>query len=59
MRPVAVVVLNVLMGDSFEVAAAEDQHPVQTLTSDSPDEALSESVNTGGSNRSSDRPDSL
>ena len=59
MRPVAVVVLDVPMDDGFEVASAEDEHPIQTFTSDSADEALSEGVCTGRLDRSSDRPDAI
>jgi hypothetical protein len=52
MRPVAVVVLGVLAEYSFEMSTTEDEHPVQTLAPDSPDETLGQGVGsrrpTGG-----------
>src|SRR5664280_474294 len=59
MRPVTVVVLDVPMDDCFEVATTKDEHPVQTFTPDSADEALSEGVCTRRPDRSSDDPDSI
>jgi hypothetical protein len=59
MRPVAVVVLGVLMHDGSEMSTTEDEHPVETFTPDSADETLSEGVATRCPNRSSDDPDAL
>src|SRR5665213_3633258 len=59
MGPVAVVVLDVLVDDSFEMSTTEDEHPVQTFTPDSTDEALGEGVCSGRSDRSSNGPDAL
>ena len=47
MRPLGVVVVDVDAEHPFEVAAAEDQEPVQTLRADGPDEALSDRVAFG------------
>ena len=47
MRPLAVVVLDVLMDDGFEMSVTEDEHSVQTFTANGPDEALSEGVGSG------------
>ena len=43
----AVVVLDVLMDDGFEMSATEDEHPVQTFTPHGADERLGEGVGTG------------
>src|ERR1019366_5721209 len=59
MGPVAVVVLNVLVDDSFEMSTTEDEHPVQAFTPDSTDEALGEGVCSGRSDRSSNGSDAL
>jgi len=59
MRSVTVVVLDVRMHHGLEMSTTEDEHPVQTFTSGSADEALSEGVGTRCSNRSSDDPDSI
>jgi hypothetical protein len=40
MRPVFVVVLDVAAEDVFELAAADDQSPVEALAADAADEAL-------------------
>jgi hypothetical protein len=40
MRALGVVVLNVALHDRFEVAAAEDEEPVETLGADGADEPL-------------------
>jgi hypothetical protein len=47
MRPVAGVVVDVFVDHSFEVSTTEDEHPVETFTSDSPDKALGEGVGRG------------
>jgi len=59
MRPVGVVVLDVLVDDGFEMLTTEDEHPVQTFTPDSPDEALGDGVGTGSFDRRSDDPDTF
>jgi hypothetical protein len=59
MGPMAVVVLYVLVNHSSEMATTEDEHPVQTFTPDSANEALSEGVCPGRSDRSSDCPDAI
>jgi hypothetical protein len=57
MRPVAVVVLDVLMDHGFEMSTTEDEHPVQTFTPNGPDEALGEGVGTGSLDRRSNDAD--
>ena len=47
MRALAVVVLNVTPQDRFEVAAAEDEEPVETLGADGADEPLCVGVRFG------------
>jgi hypothetical protein len=47
-RPMGVVVLNVDSEHVLEVAASEDQQPVQALSAHRPDPALSVSVRVGG-----------
>jgi hypothetical protein len=59
MRPVAVVVLDVLVDDDFEMSTTENEHSVQTFTPDSTDEALSEGVGTRCPDRSADGPNAL
>ena len=59
MWSVAVVVLDVLVDHGSEMATTEDEHPVQTFTPDSADEALSEGVRPGRPDRSPDDPDAL
>jgi hypothetical protein len=59
MRPMAVVVLDVVMDDSCEMATTEDENPVHTLTPDSADEALGERVRPGCPDRSADGPNAL
>src|ERR1039457_3866875 len=59
MRPVAVVVLDVLVDDGLEMSTTEDEHPVQTFTPDSTDEALSDGGCTGRPDRSADGPDTF
>ena len=48
MRPMAVVVVDVLCKDDFELTPVEDQHPVETLAADGTDEAFGKSVGSGG-----------
>jgi len=45
--------------DGFELTSVKDQHPVDTFSADGPDEALSERVCPGRSNRGLDDPDAL
>lgn len=54
-----VLVLDVLMDDGSEVASAEDEHPVQTFTTDGADEAFGESVGTRCPDWSANGPDAL
>ncbi len=44
---VDVVVLDLLGEDGFEVAAAEDEHPVEALAPDGADHALADGVRPG------------
>ena len=44
MRPVSVVVLEVLVDDDYKMATTEDEHPVQTFAPDGPDEAFGKGV---------------
>lgn len=57
MRPIAVVVLGVLMDHDFEMAPIEDEHSVQTLTPVSADEALSEGAGPRCPDWSANGPD--
>ena len=59
MRPVAVVVLDVLVDDDFEMATTKDEHPVETFTPDSANETLSEGIGPRSPDRSSDCPDAI
>ena len=59
MRPMGVVVLDVLVNHGVEMMSAEDQHPVQTFTPDGSDEMFSEGVCTGCPDRGADDPDAL
>ncbi len=43
-RPMSVVVLHVLGEDGFEVAASEDEEPVQALSADGADKPLGDGV---------------
>ena len=47
MRPMAVVVVDVLSEDGFELTPVEDQHPVETLAADGADEALGKALARG------------
>jgi hypothetical protein len=46
-----VVMIDVLHQDGFELTSVEDQHPVETLSTDGADEALGEGVGPRGSDR--------
>ena len=59
MRPLAVVMGHVGAQHVFEVAAAEDQQPVETLAADGADEALGEGVRLRRTNRCPDHPDAF
>jgi hypothetical protein len=52
-----VVVLDVGREDSFEVAAVEDQEPVEALAADAADPAFGEGVRAGCANGCPDDPD--
>jgi hypothetical protein len=59
MRPVAVVVLDVLVDYAFEMSTTEDEYPIQTLTSDRADEAFGECIGTRCPDRSTNNPNGL
>ena len=59
MRPMAVVMIDVLGEDGFELTPVEDQHPVEALPTDRADEALGKGVGPRGSDRRADDPDPL
>jgi hypothetical protein len=51
--------IDVLHQDGFELTSVEDQHPVETLSTDGADEALGEGVGPRGSDRRADDLDPL
>jgi len=55
----SVVVINELAEDRFELGAMEDQHPVEALPADGPDEPRGGRVRTRGPDRRGDVPDAL
>ena len=55
----AVVMIEVLHQHCFELTSVEDQHPVETLSTDGADEALGEGVGPRGSDRRADDLDPL
>src|SRR6266498_3152587 len=59
MRARRVVVLDVGAEDSLEMAAVEDQEPVEALSTDGADEALGDGIRFGRSDRRAEDPDSL
>ena len=59
MRPMAVVVLDVFVDDGFEMSTAEDEHPIQTFTSDGPDKPFSKGICTGCPDRGVDDPNAF
>jgi hypothetical protein len=54
-----VVVIDVLHQDGFELTSVDDQHSVETLSADGPNESLSEGVCPGRPKRALDDPDVL
>ena len=58
-RPVPVVVVHVLGEHGFEVAAAEDEEPVEALSADGTDKALGDGIRARGPDGRLDDPDSL
>jgi hypothetical protein len=44
MRPVAVVMVDVLMDDGFEVTAANDEYAIEALPTDGADKAIGKRV---------------
>src|SRR6266542_6761984 len=58
-RPLAVVVLDVRAEDVLEVAAVEDQQPVQALGADGADEPLRDRVRLRRPRRRLDDPDTF
>ena len=59
MRPVAVVMLDVLVDYGSEVSTIEDEYPIEAFTPDRPDEAFSEGVGSRRPGRCSDDPGAL
>ena len=59
MRPMVVVMVDVLSEHGFELTPVEDQHPVETLAADGANEALGKGVGSRGSDRCADGPDPL
>jgi hypothetical protein len=59
MRPLRVVVLDEDAQDAFEVAAVEDQQPVQAFGADGSDEPLGDGVCLRRSHRRLDDPDAV
>jgi hypothetical protein len=59
MRPVAVVVLDVLVQHGFEVTSSDDDHPIKAFTADGADEALGKCVCTRSSGRCADDSNAL
>ena len=59
MRPVTVVVLDVLVDDGFEMASADDEHPVEALATYRPHKVLGKRIGTRGPDRSTDGPDAF
>jgi hypothetical protein len=59
MRPVLVVVGYVSGQYLIEMSTTEDEHPIQTLTADRPDKALSECVGSRRPDRGPDDADAL
>ena len=55
----AVVMIDVLGEDDFELTPGEGQHSVEALPADRADEALGEGVDPWGSDRRADDPDPL
>jgi hypothetical protein len=51
--------LDVLSKNGFELASAEDQHPVEALAADRADESLGKGVGTWRANGCADDPDPL
>ena len=54
-----VVMIDVLHQDGFELTSVQDQHPVETLSTDGADAALGEGVGPRGSDRRADDLDPL
>lgn len=58
-RPLRVVVLDVLGEHCLEMTAPEDHHPVEALAPDGADHALADGVRPGCPDRGSDDPDAV
>src|SRR5664279_3197396 len=58
-RPVSVVMGDVLGQDAFEVPTTEDQRSVEALTADGADEAFGEGVGSGSSGRCANDADTF
>lgn len=59
MRPVRVVMLDVLGEDGLEMPPAEDEHAIKALASESADDALADGVRPRCADRGLDDPDGL
>ena len=59
MRPVAVVVLDVLTDDGFEVTSADDEHAIDALPADGANKAFGKCMGTRSSDRSTNGPNIL
>src|SRR3974390_192870 len=59
MRPMGVVVLDVLVDHGFEVTLTEDEHAIKALPPDGSDETLGERIGTRSPDRRADDPDAL
>ena len=59
MRPMAVVVVDVLVDDGFEMATTEDEYSIQTFTTDGSYKPFSEGVGSRCPDRRPKDPDAL
>ena len=59
MRPVAVVVVDVLVDNGFEMPSPDDQHPIEALPADRADEAPGKCIGTRCPDRDTDGSDAL
>jgi hypothetical protein len=53
-RPVTVVVRDIALQDGLEMVSSEDEHAIETLTSQGPNEPLGERVRLGSLDRGAD-----
>ena len=59
MRPMVVVMTDVLGEDGLEMTAAEDQHVVEALTTEGSDDALTDRIGPGRSDGDLHDPDGV